>query len=52
MNPYGCNKVICDGTYLYSAHENKRIEFYTINWNVIFVIIFMFGFDFVCFKTL
>ncbi|CAD8141716.1 unnamed protein product [Paramecium pentaurelia] len=31
MNPYGCNKVISDGKYLYSAHENKRIEFYTIN---------------------
>ncbi|CAK88181.1 unnamed protein product (macronuclear) [Paramecium tetraurelia] len=31
MNPYGCNKVISDGKSLYSAHENKRIEFYTIN---------------------
>ncbi|CAD8144586.1 unnamed protein product [Paramecium octaurelia] len=31
MNPYGCNKVLSDGKHLYSAHENKRIEFYTIN---------------------
>ncbi|CAD8059450.1 unnamed protein product [Paramecium sonneborni] len=31
MNPYGCNKVLSEGKYLYSAHENRRIEFYTID---------------------
>ncbi|CAK75125.1 unnamed protein product (macronuclear) [Paramecium tetraurelia] len=30
-NPYGCNKVLYDGRYLYSAHENKRMEIYSIN---------------------
>ncbi|CAD8053399.1 unnamed protein product [Paramecium sonneborni] len=29
-NPYGCNKVLFDGIYLYSAHENKRMEIYAI----------------------
>ncbi|CAD8044665.1 unnamed protein product [Paramecium primaurelia] len=29
-NPYGCNKVLYDGLYLYSAHENKRMEIHSI----------------------
>lgn len=37
MNPYGCNKVLYDGIYLYSAHENRRLEIYVINelWYII-----------------
>ncbi|CAD8043148.1 unnamed protein product [Paramecium primaurelia] len=31
LNPYGCNKVLYDGIYLYSAHENRRMEIYIIN---------------------
>ncbi|CAD8139133.1 unnamed protein product [Paramecium octaurelia] len=30
-NPYGCNKVLYDGIYLFSAHENRRMEIYVIN---------------------
>lgn len=29
-NSYGCNRVLFDGQLLFSAHENRRIEAFTL----------------------